>query len=242
MPKFKGNDLLLGALESVTSQVDDAEADENLDKLARRSAVVIDSANLNPALLGERSGEFDVTVAEHASSFTWGTDGDIPGPPPAEIDYWGILIGGNIHEMTPRGALTPLSEWRLRANLSAGGYPRMLYWRRDVDGGGRHVLRFAPAADQEYTFRLHAQIPALTRISRSAEYDLPQGVAAYLQAIIALDACTGLGVAQRPEHAAAVRSARRALMRVDAPVRRRITDPSWLNLSGRGAPRWRGGI
>ena len=136
--------------------------------------------------------------------------------------------------MTPNGRLSSLDEWLNHDWIGTGGWPRLLYWQRNLDANQRAVFLFAPS-EGGYTLNLYAQVPALDRVERGEEYDLPQGVAAYLIALLAIDACQPFRTPPRPEMFTALKMAERGLQRVPAPPQARVSSPDWLDLDGRGS-------
>ena len=266
--RITGDHILQSALETVTGErPTGASATDDLDVIARRSQHVIDSANLSPGILGERTQAYCVHVPVGSDRFLWGptpraTENDAPPAdvfdpsidateeqradrktdprydllPPSEVLYWTWQDGDYEIKVTPDGRLTSLNEWLDRDFIGSGGWPRMLYWQRNLNAAQQAVFLFAPEADQEYQLNLYARVPALDRVERGRTYDLPQGLAAYLIALLAIDACQPFRTMPRPDMYAALKSAERGLQRVPAAPQAMATSPDWLNLDGR-APR-----
>ena len=256
-----GDDILASALESITGERSDgSDATSDLDVLARRSAHVIDSANLSSNVLGGRARAFCVRLTPGTDRFTWGPGGDVFDPnvvytpdvdltdeqnaaarqaamrnvlPPTYVRYWTWVDGEYERKVTPGGRLNTLDEWLNHDWLGTGGWPRLLYWERDLNHNQQTVFLFAPEADADYLLNLYAVVPVLDRVERGREYNLPQGVAAYLIALLAIDGCQPFNMAPRPDMYAALKSAERGLGNVPGRFRARATSPDWLNLDGR---------
>lgn len=238
--KITGEEIIEAVLESVTAErPTGSDATEDADVIARRSRWVIDSANLSPNLLGQRTVPHAVSIAPDTDTITWAAtakdppENHINSHPPSEIEYWTVVVGGEEYRTAPSGRLTSLDEWLLRTDLGSGGWPRMLYWERNLNANGEQVLRFAPVATQEYEFRIYAKTPYLVQVERGQEYDLPQGLAAYLIALMTIDAATPFGFQVTPQMSAALKAAEYGLRKVPAPRRARASSPDWLDLDGR---------
>ena len=252
--QITGDEILEAALETVTSSGRYGDIRPEADRLARRSRFVIDSANLSADVLGRNALQYDVypTTPDY---FLWGPEVDVGSDPlrptnvraelPIEVDYWKISLAGDVTETEPEenGRLTPLRDWvRRDSRRQPGGYPRMLYWsrdlaanRRDVDANlpaGTQVFRFWPEASG-YRFIVYAQVPAITQVRRGVTYDLPQGVANYLVRLLAVDAQEMLGFPPRPELFGSLKSAAQGLSSTDQTPASRVTSPDWLAIDGR---------
>ena len=281
--RITGDTILQSALEAVTNErATGSDATEDLDTISRRSAHVIDSANLSPNLLGQRTAPCDVTVEAGTDRFTWGlvsvssrgatmpadpvdpqarpvheltaVDGDRSpglyswdgsewvGPrlnhvqlhPPSEVDYWTVVREGYEYRVTPNGRLTQLYQWLNRSFLGVGGWPQMLYWQRNLNDAGLQTFEFAPATVERMVFRVYAKAPALADVKRGESYELPQGVAAYLIALLAIDACQPFGFQPTPAMFSALKMAERGIRKIPQPPAARAVSPDWLDLDGRG--------
>ena len=257
-----GDEILEAALETVTSAGRYRDLRHEADRLSRRSRFVIDSANLSADVLGRNELEY-VVYPRTPDYFLWGPGVDV-GPDsarpsnvraelPIEVGYWKFALSGDVTEQTAEanGRLTPLRDWvRRDSQRNPGGYPRMLYWSRDLAANrrdigdnpptGTQVFRFWPASSG-YRFIVYATVPAITEVRRGATYDLPQGVANYLVRLLAVDAQEMFGFPPRPELFGSLKSAAQGLSATDQTAVSRVTSPDWQALDGRFDITLRGG-
>lgn len=236
-----GSEILRAALEAVTSQGPDT-SDEELDRIARRSRFVIDSANLGSLIGGERSGMHRVTLTPGRDFFTWGYAPEDAEPearpdivsegPPTRVDYWTVVLDDYERTVTPNGRLTPLDAWIGRDHLRGGSEPRMLYWQRDLTPEGWQCFRVAPTPAQAYEVRVYAQTPAIVEVRRGSIYDLPQGVANFIIRLLAVDTEEAMGLPPRAELRSSLQTAKQNLTKIQRTARARATSPDWLDLDG----------
>ena len=230
--RIRGDELLQASLEAVTGRVP-RPGDPNIDRLARRSKFVIDSANLAPDILGAHATDYEVTPT--GGSFTWGPGGDIDSVAPTEIEYWTVRPAGSDYDLKVSGyaRLTPLKDWIDRTQNRGSSIPAMLYWPRQVDAQSREVLHYWPQVGG-YTFRLYGQVPSLTEVRRGANYDLPQGVGNFIIRLLANDANEMLGLPPRSDLYVSLKAAQQSLSGAAMKPASRVTSPDWLDLNGRG--------
>ena len=230
--KINGTALLQQAVEAASAGGGDVlDMGEDLDMLARRSGVVIDSLNLTPELLGKRESEFDAALPAGASEITWGPGGGISTIPPTMVSRWGILLASGYVDfegfILPGGTLADRELWQDRAIGISVGRPYMARWARELDADGRDKVLFYPTAQVDYTIRLWGTIPAVESIEQGIVYDLPQGLARFFRAELAIDICRARGQPVRPELFAEASTAADRLEGVESRHRPRVS-PRWL--------------
>lgn len=162
--------------------------------------------------------------------------------PPSSVRYWAWWDGTYERMQTPDGRLTPINEWRHRSYYVRGGWPRLLFWQRNLNSDGLQEFEFAPRTDARYTVRVYATVPAITQVERGQTYDLPQGVAAYIIALLAIDGAKPFGFEPSPAMYGALKAAERELKKVPFQIGAVPTSPDWMNLDGRATTRYQGRI
>ena len=261
--RITGDQILQSVLEVVTTESPRGiDASRDLDVIAGRSGFVIDSINLAPARLGQRIQQFDVTPRRGATSFTWGPNGEVRDLtrqvldvnnevdeaatdaaqrdllPPSEVQYWTAVIANYEQRMTPGGRLTTPKEWLGRDFLAHGQWPRLLFWQRNLNANEQSVFLLAPPATGDVPLRLYATMPAIARVERGKSYDLPQGLAAYLIALLAIDASQPFSFQPTPQMYASLKGAERALASVPVDEPAMPGSPDWMDLDGQRGRYW----
>lgn len=218
-----GEALIRQALDGVLGG--DATADQ-LEFMARRSRVLIDSLNLSEEMLGKRESEHDAALAAGAASFTWGAGGVIDTLPPAAVRRWAIIEDNGAED--PRGELATPAEWSIRETAyGRTGRPVLAWWRREPDAAGRQQITVAPTPAEAVNLRFWALIPALEQVDLGTTYTLPAGVAAYVSLSMAIDAGAAYSMPVSPALYAERAAAADRLQSVPSDEVQQA-DPRWL--------------
>lgn len=180
----KGEALLRAALSEVIGPAD-ASQEDHIRDAANLAPIHLDS--LDQRLLSGGAASRDVTLQPGTASFTWGPGGDIDAPVPAGeppqggVISWSRMDGGQEYA---QGQIADTFTYQAFTDKETPGRPALLY--RDRSGGGSRATFFVlPIPDVEYTLRLYGTIPALRTINRNTNYDLPDGVAAFVSLSLA---------------------------------------------------------
>ena len=195
---IKGSELLARAAEVLTA----GQADEHvLDLLARRSAHVLDSLNLERATTVGGVLKVPVSLSIGDESFTWGSGGDVDRDPPSEVRAWSYLdtAGQEISRAsTPSTIDTDAYIASRRTYSTPQPDPLWLYWPRTLENG-RYTFYLVPPTSRALTLFVYAFVPRLEKIEKGMDYELDRGVSSYLIYSLAIDSAPALDVQLSPE-------------------------------------------